>query len=98
MTANTNHGGVATDKDGGQMAARQTTNAPDKQKMVVRQSRMNQQTRQTNEDVAIWQPTMAPAKCRCDGTAIKKCTSQMRNGGTAMNKDGSIIKQRQLGN
>jgi hypothetical protein len=38
---------------------------------------MNQQMHQTNEDVAMWQPTMAQAKCRCDDTAIKKCASQM---------------------
>jgi hypothetical protein len=71
MTANSNHGGATTDKDGGQMAARQTTNLPDEQKMVVRRSRMNQQMHKTNEDVAMWQPTMVPAKCRGDGTAIK---------------------------
>ncbi len=82
------------------MAVQQTTNAPDKQNMVVWQSRLNQQMGKTNEDVAVmmWQPTMAPAKCRCDGTAIKKHTSQMRNGSTAMNKDGCKNKQRQLGN
>jgi hypothetical protein len=32
MTANTNHGGAATDKDGSQMAVWQTTNVSDKQK------------------------------------------------------------------
>jgi hypothetical protein len=35
------------------MAARQTTNVPDKQKMVVQQSRPNQQTGQINEDVVM---------------------------------------------
>jgi outer membrane murein-binding lipoprotein Lpp len=69
--------GEAIYKDGSQMGAQQTTNAPDYQKMVVRQSRLNQQMHQTNEDVAMWQPTMAQAKCRCDDTAIKKCASQM---------------------
>jgi hypothetical protein len=54
MTANTNHSGAATDKDGGQMAAQQTTNAPDKQKMVVWQSRLNQQMCQTNKDATMW--------------------------------------------
>jgi hypothetical protein len=72
MTTNTNHGGAATDKDGSQMAAQQTTNAPDEQKMVERQSRLNQQMHQTYGDVVIWQPTMVQAKCRCDNTAIKK--------------------------
>jgi hypothetical protein len=32
MTTNSNHGGATTDKDGGQMAARQTTNFPDEDK------------------------------------------------------------------
>jgi hypothetical protein len=97
MTSNSNHGCLATDKDGSQMAARQTTNAPDEWKMVVGWSRMNQQMRQTNEDIAMCQPTMVQAKCRCDGMAIKKCTSQMRNGGTAINEDAGKIKPRQLG-
>ena len=59
------------------MGAQQTTNASDQQKMVVQQSRLNQQMHQTNEDVAMWQPTVAQAKCRCDDRAIKKCASQM---------------------
>ncbi len=75
------------------MMVRQTTNAPDKQKMVVQQSISNHQMGQTNEDVAMWQPTMVPAKHRCDSTAIKKCTSQMRNGHTIMKEPDSKIKQ-----
>ncbi len=55
-----------------QMGVQQTSNAPDYQKMVVRQSRLNQQMHQTNEDVAMWQPTMVQAKCICDDMAIKK--------------------------
>lgn len=79
------------------MVARQTTNAPDKQKNVVWQSRSNYQIGQTNEDVVKGQPTIVPAKSRCDGTAIKKCTSKMRNGSTIMNKNGGKSKQHQLG-
>jgi hypothetical protein len=69
------HGGMATDKDGSQMAAWQTTNLPN-QKMVVRQSRLNQHMGQTNEmlqcgnqqwhqtyaDVTEWQSKKAPAR------------------------------------
>jgi len=54
MTANTNYCGTAICKDGIQMGVQQTTNAPDKQKMIVQQSRLNQQMHQTNEDVAMW--------------------------------------------
>jgi hypothetical protein len=52
---------------------------------------------QTNEDVVKGQPTIMPTKSRCDGTAIKKCTSKMRNGSTIMNKNGGKSKQHQLG-
>jgi hypothetical protein len=58
---------------------------------------MNQQMCQTNEDIAMCQPTIVPAKCRCDGMAIKKYTSQMRNGGTAINEDAGQIKPQQFG-
>jgi hypothetical protein len=75
------------------MVARQTTNAPDKQKMVVQQSRSNQQMGQINEDVVMWQQTITPAKSRSDSMAIKKCTSPMRNGSTNMNENVGKIKQ-----
>ena len=47
---------------------------------------------QTNEDVVKGQPSIVPAKSRCDSTAIKKCTSKMRNGSTIMNKNGGKSK------
>jgi hypothetical protein len=75
------------------MAARQTKNAPDKQKMVVQHSRLNQQKGQINEDVVIWRPSITPAKSRSDGATIKKCTSLMRNGSTHTNENVGKIKQ-----
>jgi hypothetical protein len=98
MTANTNHGSMATDKDSGvkgwhgKQQMRQTN-----KKNVVRQARSNYQMGQTNEDVVKGQPTIVPTKSRCDDTAIKKCTSKMRNGSTIMNKNGGKSKQHQLG-
>ncbi len=97
MTANTNHGSVATDKDGGAKWWRGKQQMCQTKKNVVRQSRSNYQTGQTNEAVVKGQPTIVPAKSRCDGTAIKKCTSKMRNGSTIMNKNGGKSKQHQLG-
>jgi hypothetical protein len=75
------NGGAANKK-----CARQT-------KMVVQHSRPNQQTGQINEDVVMWRPTITPAKSRSDGTAIKKCTSPMKNGNTNMNENVGKIKQ-----
>ncbi len=78
MTANTNHGSVATDKDGGvkwwhgKKQMRQTN-----KKYVVRQARSSYQMGQTNEDVVKGQPRIVPTKSRCDDTAINKKKKKM---------------------